>query len=143
MISNLLNRGSLPALVDTMSFHETRVRVIAENVANLNTPGYAAKQLDAKNFQAAIRKAIEQRDGNPTKPWRLDGGNEVRTDSNGKLRIAPGVRPVENILFHDGTNASIENQMSDLAQTGMMHDLAAQLLRAKFEGLRKAIRGQA
>ena len=85
---------------------------------------------------------MDQRDANPTAPWRIEG-EEVRTRAEGGLKISPSLVPLQNLLFHDGTNLSIENQMAELAKTGISHDLAAQLLRVQFEVLRRAVRGQA
>ena len=58
------------------------------------------------------------------------------------MHVRPSERPLENALHHDGTNASIEEQMAALAETGMMHQLATTLLKGNYDGLRKAIRGR-
>ena len=131
----------MPALVKTLAFNQARLKMIAENVANSETPGYRAKQLDVKAFQQALREALETRQGNLRRPLTVRSGREVTTDEHGVLTVTPSERPVENVLFHDGTNMSIERQMADLAETGMTQELVAALLRGRFEGLRKAIRG--
>ncbi len=140
-ISNLTDRGATPALIHTMAFNEARLRIIAENVANSMTPGYRAKQLDPVAFQKALREALDARGGDPNKPFVIQGNGQVRTTDSGMLQITPSDKPVDNILSHDGTNLSIEREMADLAETGMMHELAGTLLRGRFDGLRKAIRG--
>jgi flagellar basal-body rod protein FlgB len=131
----------MPALVHAMTFAESRLRVIAENVANVHTPGYRAKSLDPKGFQGALRRALEVRGGDVGKPLVIDDGRQLRTDSAGRLQVRPSEQPVQNVLFHDETNLSLERQMSDLAETGMMHELAATLLRGSVDRLRGAIRG--
>ncbi len=140
-ISNLTDRGATPALVKTLAFNEARLSVIAENIANSNTPGYKAKRLDAAAFQRSLRSALDARGSDPNKPFVIDTGREVRTDARGFLRVTPTEQPVESILFHDGTNMSLERQMAELAETSMAHDLATAMLDGRFEGLRKAIRG--
>ena len=140
-LSTVTDRGATPALVKTLAFTGARVKMLAENVANAQTPGYRAKPLDAKGFQLALRRALDARGGDPTKPFIVESGKEVTTGANGLLQVRPTEQPVENILFHDGTNVSIERQMADLAETGMTHELATTLLRDRYEGLRKAIRG--
>ncbi len=140
-ISNLTDRGATPALVKTLAFNEARLGVIAENIANSNTPGYKAKRLDAAAFQRSLRRALDNRGSDPNKPFVIDTGREVRTDPQGFLRVTPTEQPVESILFHDGTNMSLERQMAELAETSMAHDLATAMLDGRFNGLRKAIRG--
>ena len=47
-LENLTNRGAMPALEATLAYAESRHRMLAENVANWQTPGYKARQLDAR-----------------------------------------------------------------------------------------------
>ena len=140
-ISNLTNRGAGPALISTLAFNQARLKVIAENVANANTPGYRAKSLDPRSFQTALRKALNTRGRDPNKPFIIAGTGQVKTDASGLLRVTPSETPAGNVLFHDGTNMSIEREMADLAETGMTQELAGTLLRGRFDALRKAIRG--
>jgi len=139
--ADITNRGATPALIATMSFNEARLRVAAENVANVHTPGYRAKHLDARLFQRALRKALDAKGADARRNLEIASGREVRTEADGSLSIRPSTRPVDNALFHDGTNLSLEREMAELAETGMLQDLATTLLRGKFEGLRTAIRG--
>ena len=142
-ITNLAESGATPALVKTMAFNEARLQMIAENVANSTTPGYRTKQLDTNAFQQSLREAFEKRSRAPHRPFVVRSGREVATDDHGTLEVTPSLSPAENVLFHDGTNMSIERQMADLAETGMMHDLATTLLGGRFHALRAAIRGRA
>ena len=128
-LSNLTNRGATPALMKTLAFNEARLKMIADNVANIHTPGYRTKQLSVRAFQRALREAMDAKGNDPNKPFVVRSDREVMTDRSGLLRVTPSEKSVENILFHDGTNQSIERQMADLAETGMMHDLATTLLR--------------
>lgn len=141
LIPSLTERGAMPALVKTMAFAEERLRVIANNVANVHTPGYRARSLDPAGFQQALRKALVERGGDYSKPLVVNDHREVRTDARGRLQVKPSVHPVQNVLFHDGTNLSLERQMADLAETTMTHETAATLLRTGVDRIRSAIRG--
>ncbi len=132
----------MPVLESTWSFLRARHKVIAENVANMSTPDYKAKHLDQKVFQQALGKAVERRGNDPRKPFEIDGGKQVRSDENGRLITEPVTKPGSNLVFHDGTNMSIEKEMSDLASNAMWHEMTTTLLTGKFESLRKAIRGR-
>lgn len=125
-----------------MAFTQARHRVIAENVANLDTPGYKAKQLDYGAFQQALGKALEDRGSDVNKPFRVGRSDQARTTDDGRLKFTPVERPGRNIVFHDGTNASIEGEMSDLAGNAMLHEMTTTILNGYYEGVRKAIRGQ-
>ena len=138
---NLLNRGATPGLVATLSYTGARHRMIAENIANMETPGYKARQLDAKAFQRTLGEAFDRRARDPRKPFVIKG-REVRTDAAGSLKVTPSFKPADNVLFHDGTNLSLEREMADLAENAMMHQMTAELLRGRIDGLRKAIRGK-
>lgn len=140
-IQSITDRGAGPALEATMAFSEAKLALLAENIANVQTPGYQARQLDGKAFQRALRNALEDRGGDYRQPLLVDNGKEVRSDALGRLRFQPATRPAGNLLFHDGTNASLERQMAELAETGMAYEMSASFLRGRFDGLRKAIRG--
>jgi flagellar basal-body rod protein FlgB len=139
--SEMVDRGAVPALVKTLAYNHARLRLISENVANIHTPGYRAKHLDTRAFQGALREALEARGNDPRKPFVVNVDGQVQTDRQGHLRVTPTEEPVENVLFHDGTNMSIERQMADLAETGMANELATTLLRGRLQALRTAIRG--
>ncbi len=138
---NLFNGGATPALISTLTFNESRLAMIAENIANATTPGYRAKQLDPHAFQASLRKALDRRSG--AADAFVVEGPQAKTNTHGYLEVTPDIKPVDNALFHDGTNLSLEREMSDLAETAMTHELVSELLSGNFSSLRKAIRGTA
>lgn len=140
--NNLFGSGAMQALETTWSFTHAHHRVLAENIANLGTPGYVSKQLDYGDFQKALGEALERRGDDRSRPPEFQGSRQVRSE-RGRLRFDPQEKPADNVLFHDGTNASLEREMADLAQNAIVHELTTQLLATRFNGLRKAIRGQA
>jgi len=140
-LTDVVNRGTLPALEKLAAFTEKRQRVLAENIANIDTPNYKAKHLNPKAFQVALGQALDRRKEDPSQPFVISPHEQFRTDERGRLVVTPGVQS-ENILFHDGTNASIEKEMSSLAENAMTHQLTTELLRGRFAGLLTAIRGR-
>ena len=139
-VTGVTNGGALPMLEKTLAFTEARHRVIAENIANITTPGYRAKQVDVGGFQAALREAARRQ--------ATDGGRfelpetEQIHDEAGSLRLTPGEEPAENLLFQNGTNVRIERQMSLLAENALTGQVTSELLRGRYELLAKAIRGR-
>ncbi len=139
---DLVNRETVPALEKMLAFTEARQRMLAENVANVDTPGYRTKHLDAVAFQKALRRALDARGRTGAAAFELKGTDEFRQDADGRLVVTPSEEPAENVLFQDGTNVRIERQMAMMAENAMMHQAATELLRTRFEGLLKAIRGR-
>lgn len=140
-INTLTERGSMPALIHLLSFTQQRHRMIAENIANVDTPGYRAKHLDPKAFEEALGDAMERRGSDPRKPLTLRVHRQFSVDESGSLHVHPTTRPTRNALFHDGTTISIDREMADLAANAMVHNAATIMLSGKFNGLLTAIRG--
>lgn len=140
-VQEVTDAGLIPALEKAMAFTEARNRVLAENIANVTTPGYKAKQLDVAAFQAALKEASQRR-AESGGEFKLPSSEQFSTDAQGMLSVTPSEEPAENLLFHDGTNARIERQMASLAENTMMNQTLQSLLRAKFDGLEAAIRGR-
>jgi flagellar basal-body rod protein FlgB len=142
LIVSTVNNGTLPALERLVAYTEARHDVLAENIANADTPGYKTKQLDAKTFQQALGEAMDRRRETGTGQFVLESGRDFTVDERGRLAVQPTTAPVENVLFHDGTNMQIERQMAYLAENAMTHEVANELLRNKFNALMTAIRGR-
>jgi len=127
-IERLLNEGNGPLLEQTLRFTAARHRLLAENVANVDTPGYRQKDLSTEKFQGLMRDRLEQRNDAPPGTVSFDDiGAEVEN-------------PTRNILFHDGNNRSMEQLMSDSAKNALMHNLVVELLRKQFGALEMALK---
>lgn len=135
--TDIVNRDAMPVMEKMLAFTQARHRMLVENVANADTPGYVTKQLDASSFQRALQEAGRGPDGS----LRIRPSDEFRQDANGHLMVTPTAEPAGNILFHDGTNMRIEQQMSMLAENAVMHQTVTEMYRMNVDGLLKAIRG--
>jgi flagellar basal-body rod protein FlgB len=92
-----------------------RQRVIADNVANVETPGYIAGKV---SFEDSLRAAIA--DGN------------TATTSVSTVRSADPVNP-------NGNNVSLDKEVVSLTDTDLRYQLMVQALNQKFGLLRTAI----
>ena len=127
-IERLLDQGSAPLLEQTLRFTAARHRLIAENVVNVDTPGYQQKDLSVEKFQALMRDRVDQR-------AEAGPGGVSFDDVTGELES-----PQRGILFHDGNNRSMEQLMADQAKNAMMHNLCVELLRKQFQALELALK---
>ncbi len=139
---DIVNRGSIPAMDKMLAFTQARHRMLTENVANVDTPGYKTKHLDARAFQESLREALDERKRTHSATFRIRGSQQFGQDGSGRLWVSPTEEPAENILFHDRTNMRIEKQMAMLAENAMMHQLVTDRIKGKYDSLLTAIRGR-
>jgi flagellar basal-body rod protein FlgB len=99
-----------------------RQRVIAGNLANVNTPGYIRRDV---RFQQALTEAIKSND-----PEQLAQAEpKVVEDRSGSFR-------------ENGNNVSTEKEMGIMAENGLLYGLAAQVISRKYAGIHKAIQSK-
>ncbi|RMF75368.1 MAG: hypothetical protein D6744_13605 [Planctomycetota bacterium] len=141
-IDRLLGSPVTHGLQLTARYAEQRQQMLAENIANIDTPDYHNRRLDPEAFQKALHSAFETAERRRAKRLNLRPHAQFSTDRLGRLRVKPASEPAPNILFHDGTNARLEEMMADVQQNALTHQLALNLLRGRFDGLLTAIRGR-
>jgi flagellar basal-body rod protein FlgB len=141
-IEKLTQTPTTHALELAARFAEERHKVLAENVANIDTPDYHTKQLDRDAFQATLGAALRRAEASGDERLELRGNAQVRTTPDGGLEVKPTVEPAPNILFHDGRNANLEKLMAGVQENALTFNLAMRLLDRRFDGMLTAIRGR-
>jgi flagellar basal-body rod protein FlgB len=131
MWSSWLSSSSLPALEQTVSFAERRHALLAGNLANMDTPDYQTRDLSLSNFQAELRAAVSA----PRKPASQYDASPASSEQD-----LSKVRDVSRqILYHDGSDVSLEEQVTEIAKNQMLHSTAIALMRSQMQILRAAI----
>jgi flagellar basal-body rod protein FlgB len=118
-ISNLLT-----TFLDVQS---RRAQIISGNIANAETPGYKAKQLE---FGSYLKNAA------------MEAMTSSGTDNAGSTSLdSPKiVDQVATTIGVDGNTVDLSKEMSSMAEAGMQYLTGTQLLQARFKTLRTAIR---
>ncbi|MBK9120309.1 MAG: flagellar basal body rod protein FlgB [Phycisphaerales bacterium] len=141
-IDRLTASRTTHAVALAAQYAEQRHKVLSENLANVDTPGFQAKLLDHETFARSLRTALDDARANRRSTLELRGSRQFSTDTQGRLAVQPEVEPAQNVLFHDGTNVKLEQLLADAAQNQMTYELATSLLRGRFTNLLRAIRGR-
>jgi len=126
LIEGLMNRGNGALLEQVVNFASQRHKLILDNIANVDTPGYRQKDLSVERFGSMLRQRVDQ---------RRRTGSANFDDMSSKVE-----NPVRGILFHDRNNRSMEQLATDMARNAMMHNLAIELLRKQFQQMDMALR---
>lgn len=141
MIDRVMNSGAMPALERMLQFTAQRHGVLADNIANLSTPYFKARDLSPENFQKALGEAIDRRRQQPNP---VAGELELRDTRQlkfGRDRMDVKARDLnENILFHDENNRDLDRTMQRLAENTLAHNTAIELMRSELALLETAIR---
>lgn len=141
-IDRLTTSRTISAIELAAQFAEQRQRVLAENLANIDTPDYHAQRLDPETFEVSLREALDRAEEKRTGRLELRDNAQFSTGANGALQVHPTCTPAANVLFHDGTNARLEQLLSDVAANSLSYELSTSLLKGKLDGLVSAIRGR-
>jgi flagellar basal-body rod protein FlgB len=117
------------ALQARMSYLTARQGVIAENIANANTPGYLARDVTnptskggASTFAMAMTNARHMQTGGAT------GGFETTTS--------------REYLQHNGNSVRMDQEMLHMNQTQLDYRMLTQLYTKQTELQRIALKGQ-
>jgi flagellar basal-body rod protein FlgB len=111
--------SGLGVLTQLMDASALRHRVIAQNVANVNTPGYRRREV---TFEADLVKALA---------------------SPGPVaQVKPQVVVADGPERVDGNTVDIDREMGDLSKNALLFQAAAQIVSSRVASLRAAISGR-
>jgi flagellar basal-body rod protein FlgB len=107
----------LSMLRQRMEWHQERQRVLAENVANADTPNYRARDLAPPDFSHEMQAALTLDRTNPLHiTTQAGGGSAFAADSSGRYQI----RPRGNSVTHEDEMMKVaSNQMDYEAVTSL------------------------
>ena len=112
-----------------LDLYQARHQVLAENIANSETPGYRARDLDfADELVAALTPA------DPASPG----------DSSSLAPAAPPVAPTIDrtaTIKPDGNSVALDTQMGRLSENAFKIVALTQILSSRYQGLKRVIDG--
>ncbi|MGB8060858.1 MAG: flagellar basal body rod protein FlgB [Candidatus Sulfotelmatobacter sp.] len=122
--SGMIETSMSEALGRFLDVDVARYKLVAANLANIDTPGYRTRDLD---FRAELERASQ----------------ESFAGENGELSTAaftPVARQVRGLVERpDGNNVSVERESLLLAEAQMKFNLGVQLLKDQFHTISLAI----
>jgi flagellar basal-body rod protein FlgB len=110
---------SLTILEKSMDVRMANQRLVASNLANIDTPGYQAQRLD---FEATMARAMKEPDDVAPTPI-----------------IHPSTASARTL---DGNNVDLDAEMGELSRNRLIYSLTSQLIAAKFRQLGSVVQSQ-
>ena len=116
-----------------MLLREKRSAILADNIANADTPGYKAKDLD---FATALTNAKSRQSTSISRTHEKHF--QISTDMQQEVKF----RNVEQTDTGDGNSVDIHRERNAFSQNSMEYQASLNFLNSKISGLKKAVGGQ-
>ncbi len=99
-------------------------KVIANNIANVNTPGYKKMEV---SFADQLEKAVNE--------------SSVNKFDTLQPKIVISKEDTSDTVRNDGNNVDMDKEVSSLVKNTLSYSIYTQLLAKKYEGIKSAIEG--
>ena len=113
-----------------------RMELLAANIANADTPGYLARDVD---FRAAMQAAAEA-GSTPGFEFSATHPRHIRSASH-ELSFAPALYRTSVQPSLDGNTVDTERESAAVAEAAVRYEAALMFFNSRISGLRTAITG--
>lgn len=137
-----------PQKIDALSSMElalaglgNRTKALSNNIANVNTSGYQKQKVE---FESELQKLIQE-------PNSISQLNEIELEKThykhlniSGFEISDLVKNIDIEIsehFESGNNINIDQEMTELAKTGMRYKGVANMTKRYFDYMRSIIKG--
>ncbi len=131
MAERQLFDGQVQLLHQALSGLARRQELIANNVSNVDTPGYRSMDI---RFEQVLDRQL-RREGD------LPLVRTATTHMSGPSIVEQAMSSQDNLVFRtDGNGVDVDAEMSRLAETGIGYNVVTQLLNARLGLMRLAVK---
>jgi len=132
----LFKKTNLPLINRTMDAAMLRAKVIGNNIANVNTPGYRRVEVA---FEEQLRTALDKSrlKGAQTQSGHMDIGRRDLKDVT-----AQAYHPYDPTQASGVNNVDIDMEMAKLAETQLHYNYAIRFGQGLFKKMNAAIQGK-
>ncbi|QHS22241.1 flagellar basal body rod protein FlgB [Virgibacillus sp. MSP4-1] len=116
----------------SLDYASLKNQTISNNIANVDTPNYKAKDVD---FKSALNQAQSSLDAVRTHEKHLP------FHSGQSLTQFQVVSRQDTTYNHNGNNVDVDKEMTDLAKNQIYYQAIADRLNGKFNSLKTVLRG--
>lgn len=112
-------------LTNVLDYRSVRHKVIVSNVANLDTPGYKAKELV---FEKTLQESL------------LKGQTPELTKTHANHMNSASGKTAHYKMVSTGEAVNIDKAMTDLAENNLVYNMTTEMLLRKFNGLNAVLK---
>jgi flagellar basal-body rod protein FlgB len=145
MIESILQATPFGVVEQMARFAQARHTVLAGNIANLDTPGYRARDLSPELFRRRLAEALMAQRSASAMP--LGGAGQGSAAAWAGAGAGPTHRPglehatddLKSLLRHDENDVGLEQQVAAVAKNQLEHNLALAVMSNQVRLLQAAI----
>lgn len=126
----------LETLSSSLQLRSVRQQVLASNIANVDTPGYVARDID---FNAALENAVRGQRGVALSP--SDSRHLVATSREGLIG-SPLAYTVQTQPSLDGNSVDLDQQRANFADNAIRYESTLRFINGHVKTMLSAITGQ-
>jgi flagellar basal-body rod protein FlgB len=108
-----------------------RMEVISGNLANANTPGYKARDIDFSQAMKSAQSSQTNSNMVKTHEQHMSSGSRMQADIDFRIPTQPDTG--------DGNNVDVQVERNAFLEAGMRYQAGLTLLDGKFKGMKKAL----
>jgi flagellar basal-body rod protein FlgB len=112
-----------------LDLYQARHKVLTENIANSETPGYRARDIEFADQLAAALTAPQEA-GQPSEPANMKMPTRIEPTIDRNAAIKP-----------DGNSVALDTQVGRLAENAFKIQALTQILAGEYQGLKRVIEG--
>ncbi|MBT2756021.1 flagellar basal body rod protein FlgB [Mesobacillus foraminis] len=123
--------GTISNLESAMNYSSMKQKVISQNIANVDTPNYKAKDV---SFRSSLQMAVNaQFEGRRTDSRHFNFQGNAGSGAAVKIRNAA--------YNHNGNGVDMDKEMADLATNQIYYNALTERINGKFNTLQTVIKG--
>lgn len=134
MFRDLTETSTLNLLAKGLGTSALRHKVISNNIANVNTPGFKRQVV---SFEDEMAKVF---DGRPELAGKRTDDRHIPIDNVNYMDVTPSVTTDRvHIMRNDRNNVDIDVEMADLSKNTMLYQIESTRLASMFSDLNDII----
>lgn len=124
--------SNISTLERALDYSSLKQKVISQNIANVDTPNYKAKDV---SFKSVLQNELDH----TFNTYRTDNRHIDFSDSSSS---STGIITQRNVQYnHNGNSVDMDKEMSNLATNQIYYNALIERLNGKFSTLQNVIRG--
>ena len=127
--------GSLNVYEQAIELRHERQKMLTNNIANADTPGYKARDFD---FASELQKAVDQGSSGNQLALSQTSGRHIQRQVGGGVSVDVGYRvPAQPSL--DGNTVEMDRERAAFSDNSVRYQAAVSMLDSRIQGLKSAM----